>query len=298
MYANLAMLLDGEWTSGTDGRRQPVLNPVNEQTLGELPLAGRADLDRALAAAARMQPVWAATAPRERARILSRAAEILRTRADEIARHVTLEEGKILAEARIETLIGADIIEWYAEEGKRAYGRIVPGANPDVRQMVLKQPVGPSAAFTPWNFPVVTPARKIGGALAAGCTLIIKPSEETPAGALAIARALEEAGLPKGVLNVVFGVPAEVSEYLIASDIIRKFSFTGSVPVGKHLAKLAAEGMKRATMELGGHGPVIVFDDVSVEKAAAISVAGKYRNAGQVCVSPTRFFVHERIYGK
>jgi succinate-semialdehyde dehydrogenase/glutarate-semialdehyde dehydrogenase len=296
MYADLKMLLDGEWTNGANGRREPVIDPATEQTLGELPLAEREDLDRALDAARRNQKPWAATPPAERGRILRKAAEIMRAKADEIARQVTREEGKVLAEARAETLIGADIIEWYAEEGRRTYGRIVPGANPDVRFLVIKEPVGPVAAFTPWNFPVVTPARKIGGALAAGCTLIIKPSEETPAGALAIARALEEAGLPRGVLNLVFGVPAEVSEHVIASDVIKKISFTGSIPVGKHLAKLAAEGMKRATMELGGHAPVIVFDDVNVEKAATMSVAGKYRNAGQVCISPTRFFVHDKVY--
>ncbi|MFQ5468070.1 MAG: aldehyde dehydrogenase family protein, partial [Kiloniellaceae bacterium] len=284
MYADLKMLLDGEWSEGTGGRRVPVLNPANEQSLGDLPLAERDDLDRALAAMRAAQPKWAATAPGESARILRAAAEIMRARADEIAHQMTLEEGKILAEAKAETIAGIEILNWYAEEGRRAYGRIVQGANPNVRQMVLKQPIGPVAAFTPWNFPVVTPARKIGGALAAGCTLLIKPSEETPAGALAIARALQEAGLPPGVLNVVFGVPAEISEYAIASDTIRKISFTGSIPVGKHLARLAADGMKRATMELGGHGPVIVFDDVDAEKAAAISVAGKYRNAGQVCV--------------
>ena len=296
MYADLKMLLDGEWSEGTGDRRVAVLNPANEQSLGDLPLAERDDLDRALAAMRAAQPKWAATAPGARARILRAAAEIMRARADEIAHQMTLEEGKILAEAKAETIAGIEILNWYAEEGRRAYGRIVQGANPNVRQMVLKQPVGPVAAFTPWNFPVVTPARKIGGALAAGCTLLIKPSEETPAGALAIARALQEAGLPRGVLNVVFGVPAEISEYVIASDTIRKISFTGSIPVGKHLARLAAAGMKRATMELGGHGPVIVFDDVDAEKAAALSVAGKYRNAGQVCVSPTRFFVHDGIY--
>lgn len=298
MYPDLKMLIDGAWTDGADGRREPVLNPANEQVLGELPLAGPGELERALAAVRRAQGPWAATLPKERGRILRDAAQIMRAQADEIARHMTLEQGKPLAESRLEALAGADILEWYAEEGKRAYGRVIAPSNPIVlRQMMVKEPVGPVAAFTPWNFPVVTPARKIGGALAAGCALIIKPSEETPAGTLAIARALEAAGLPKGVLNVVFGVPAEVSEFLIASDTIKKISFTGSIPVGKHLTRLAADGMKRVTMELGGHGPVIVFDDVNVAKVAQMSVAGKYRNAGQVCVSPTRFIVQEKLYG-
>ncbi len=298
MYTELEMLIDGAWTLGAGSRRLQVLNPANEQVLGELPVAEREDLERTLAAVAGAQAGWAATLPKERCRILRGAAEIMRGQLDEIGRHMTLEQGKPLGEAKMEAAVGADILEWYAEEGKRAYGRVIPPSMPTVlHQMMVKEPVGPVAAFTPWNFPVVTPARKIGGALAAGCALIIKPSEETPAGALAIARALEEAGLPKGVLNVIFGIPAKISEHLIASDIIKKISFTGSVPVGKHLTRLAADGMKRVTMELGGHGPVIVFDDVDVEKAAAMSVAGKFRNAGQVCVSPTRFFVQEKSYG-
>lgn len=298
MYAELKMLIDGTWTMGTGSRREAVLNPANEQVLGELPVAEHADLDAALAAVAGVQPGWAATLPKERCRILRKAADIMRDEADEIARHMTLEEGKPLGEAKLEAVMGADIMEWYAEEGKRAYGReIAPSAPTVLRATMVKEPVGPVAAFTPWNFPVVTPVRKIAGAIAAGCAIIIKPSEETPAGALAIARALEEAGLPKGVLNMVFGVPAEISEYLIAKDTIKKISFTGSIPVGKHLARLAADGMKRATMELGGHGPVIVFDDVDVDKVTTMSVAGKYRNAGQVCVSPTRFIVQDKLYG-
>ncbi len=298
MYADLKMLIDGVWTEGTGARREAVLNPANEQVLGDLPVAERADLDRALAAAGAAQAGWAATLPKERCRILRGAADILRGQNEDIARAMTMEQGKTLAEARMEAAVGADILEWYAEEGKRSYGRVIPPSNPIVlQQMMVKEPVGPVAAFTPWNFPVVTPARKIGAALAAGCTLIIKPSEETPAGALAIARALMEMGLPKGVLNMVFGVPAEISEHLIASDVIKKISFTGSIPVGKLLTRMAADSMKRVTMELGGHGPVIVFDDVDVEQAAAMAVAGKFRNAGQVCVSPTRFFVQEKSYG-
>ncbi len=211
---------------------------------------------------------------------------------------LTMEQGKVLAEARIEVAVSADIIEWYAEEGRRAYGRIIPGRTPGVRQMTVQEPVGPCAAFTPWNFPGVTPARKIGGALGAGCSLIIKASEETPATCVELVRAFHDAGLPKGVLNLVFGVPAKISEHLIASDIIKKVSFTGSVPVGKHLTKLAADGMKRTTMELGGHSPVVVFADADPEKSAEIAAAGKYRNAGQVCISPTRFYVQEPSYDR
>ena len=206
------------------------------------------------------------------------------------------EQGKAYAEARGEVIVSADIIDWYAEEGRRAYGRIVPGRGKGVRQLVVQEPVGIVAAFTPWNFPMLTPARKIGGALAAGCSLIIKASEETPGACVELVSCFADAGLPAGVLNLVFGVPSEVSEHLIAKDAVRKISFTGSIPVGKHLAQLAAKGMKRATMELGGHSPVVVFADADPEKAADTIAAFKYRNAGQVCISPTRFYVQEDVY--
>ena len=206
------------------------------------------------------------------------------------------EQGKAYAESRAEVITSADIIDWYAEEGRRTYGRIVPGRDKGVRQLVLQEPVGIVAAFTPWNFPTLTPARKIGGALAAGCSLILKASEETPGACVELVHCFADAGLPAGVLNLVFGVPAKVSEHLIAQDAIRKISFTGSIPVGKHLAALAAKGMKRTTMELGGHSPVVVFDDADPEKAADTIAAFKYRNAGQVCISPTRFYVQEDVY--
>jgi succinate-semialdehyde dehydrogenase/glutarate-semialdehyde dehydrogenase len=206
------------------------------------------------------------------------------------------EQGKVFAEARIETLMGADIIDWYAEEGRRSYGRIVPGRNPAVRQLVVHEPVGIVAAFTPWNFPVVTPARKIAGALGAGCVIIIKPSEETPGACVELARCFADAGLPAGVLNLVFGIPSEISEDLLARPQVKKISFTGSIGVGKHLAALAARTMKRSTMELGGHSPVVVFNDADPEKAADMIAAFKFRNAGQVCISPTRFYVQDDIY--
>lgn len=296
MYATLEMLIDGKFTRGSSGKSEPVINPATEQTLAELPHAATSDLEAAVAAAEKGFKAWKAMSAYDRYRILRKGAEILRGRADAIARILTLEQGKILAEAKIEVATSADILDWYAEEGRRAYGRIVPGRMPGVRQMVLKEPVGIVAAFTPWNFPALTPMRKIAGALAAGCSIILKPSEETPGTAVEVARCLQEAGLPEGALNIVFGVPAEVSSHLIAHPKVRKISFTGSTAVGKQLMKLAADGMKRTTMELGGHAPVIVFDDVDVASVAKIAAGGKYRNAGQVCISPTRFFVHETKY--
>ena len=295
-HADLRLLIDGEWLSAQDRMTVPVINPATEEVLGQLPLASKGDLDRALEAARRAWPGWRAMAPVQRGRILRRAAEILRSRAEEIARLATMEEGKTLTETRIEVGMSANIFEWYAEEGRRAYGRVLPQQSPGVRMTVVREPVGPVAAFAPWNFPLGNPARKLGAALGAGCTCILKPAEEAPASALAIASALVEAGVPSGVIAVVFGVPAEISAHLIASPVIRKISFTGSVPVGKQLMKLAAEGAKRTTMELGGHAPVIVFDDVDVEQVLEMSVAAKFRNAGQVCVSPTRFYVQEAIY--
>ncbi|MBM3542074.1 MAG: aldehyde dehydrogenase family protein, partial [Alphaproteobacteria bacterium] len=277
MYEKLELYIDGKWLNG--GRAgEDVLNPATEQVLGKLPHATREDLDAALKAAAKGLEIWRKTPAYDRARIMKKASDLMRQRAEAIATTLTMEQGKVIAEARIEVNVSADIIEWYAEEGRRAYGRIIPGRMPNQRQMVVKEPIGVAAAFTPWNFPALTPARKIGGALAAGCSLILKASEETPGTAVAVVRCFEEAGLPAGVLNLVFGVPAKVSEYLIPNPIVRKISFTGSIPVGKHLARLAADHMKRATMELGGHGPVIVFDDVDAEKVAAVAAAGKFRN--------------------
>lgn len=297
-YETLKMYIDGDWCDGSDGEYGEVINPATEEVLARLPHAGTADLDRALRAAAKGFEVWRRTSPAERGKIMRKAADLMRERLESIARTLTLEEGKTIGESRAEVATSADIIEWYGQEGQRTYGRVIPPRSGDVRQIVVREPIGPVAAFTPWNFPGVTPARKIGGALGAGCSIIIKASEETPGTCVAMVRALADAGLPTGVCNLVFGVPARISEYLIPSPIIRKVSFTGSIPVGKHLARLAAEGMKPATMELGGHSPVIVFDDVDVEKVAQITVAGKYRNAGQVCISPTRFFVHDAVYDK
>jgi len=298
MYTDLGLYIGGSWRNGDGRKGEDVINPATEKPLARLPHASTSDLNEALEAAQKGFEIWRATSAYERAKVLRKAANLVRERADAIARIMTQEQGKVLAEARAEVLVTADIIDWYAEEGRRAYGRIVPGRVKGTRQMVLAEPVGICVAFTPWNFPTLTPARKIGGSLAAGCSLILKASEETPGSCVELVRCFVDAGLPAGVLNLVFGVPANVSEHLIASALVRKVSFTGSVPVGKHLAGLAAKGMKRATMELGGHSPVVVFGDADPEKTADTIAAFKYRNAGQVCISPTRFYVQEPVYNR
>jgi succinate-semialdehyde dehydrogenase/glutarate-semialdehyde dehydrogenase len=290
-YTDLTLIIDGEALGARQREGKAVLNPATGETIAELPHATAADLDRALEAAQRAFEDWRNTAPIERGRILRRGAQLVRDRLDTIARTMTLEQGKPLAESKGEILYACDVIDWYAEEGRRAYGRIIPAASSNIRQMVVREPVGVAIAFTPWNFPALTPCRKIGGALAAGCTLVLKAAEETPGTAVEIVRALHDAGLPKGVLNLVFGKPNAVSTHLLASPISRKISFTGSTPVGKVLMKLAAEQLKRTTMELGGHAPVLIFADADVDRAAAILAAAKFRNAGQVCISPSRFYV-------
>jgi succinate-semialdehyde dehydrogenase / glutarate-semialdehyde dehydrogenase len=298
MYTELGLFIGGKWTNGANRKSEPVINPANEKPLADLPHASKGDLDEAVEAAKKGFEVWRKTSAWDRGRVMRKAADLMRERAPNIAKILTQEQGKTIAEATGEVLAAADVIEWMGEEGKRAYGRIIPSRLPGTRQMVMQEPVGICAAFTPWNFPAITPARKIAGALGAGCSLILKASEETPGTAVEMARAFADAGLPAGVLNLVFGIPGEISEHLIAKPEIRKISFTGSIPVGKHLVKLAADTMKRVTMELGGHSPVIVFDDVDPEKTADAAAAGKYRNAGQVCVSPTRFYVQENSYNK
>jgi len=298
MYTQLQLYIDGAWSNGEGRKGEDVLNPATAKPLAHLPHASTADLDRALEAAQKGFAAWRTTSAYDRARIMRKAADLMRERHDAIAKIMVQEQGKTYVEARAEVMTSADIIDWYAEEGRRAYGRIVPGRIKGTRQLVIQEPVGIVAAFTPWNFPVLTPARKIGGSLAAGCALILKASEETPGSCVEMVRCFAEAGLPAGVLNLVFGVPAQVSEHLLAKDAVRKISFTGSIPVGKRLAQLAAKGMKRTTMELGGHSPVVVFADADAEKAADTIAAFKYRNAGQVCISPTRFYVQEPVYKK
>lgn len=275
---------------------EPVINPANGETIGQVEMIDAAGLDAALKAAAKGFETWRNTSAYERARIMQDAVKLIRERKEAIARLMTLEQGKPLAEAIGEVSTSADNTEWMAQEATRAYGRLLTPRTFDVTQVVQREPIGPVASFCPWNFPALTPARKIAGALAAGCSLILKPSEETPFTAREIVQAFIDAGVPPGVLNLVYGVAREVSSHLIASPVIRKISFTGSTPVGKLLLGLAAQGVKRATMELGGHAPVIVFDDADPVAAARQAVTAKFRNAGQVCTSPTRFYVHKGIY--
>ena len=293
-YLELELYIGGQWKKASG---QPVLNPADESVLGTVPSATRSDLDTALAAAADGFKTWSKTSPAKRTEIILKATALMRERVEEMAVAMTLEQGKPIAQSRLEILRGCEIIEWDAMEGRRTYGRIIP-SEPGMKHMVLRQPIGVVAAFSPWNFPMSSPARKVGGALSAGCSIILKASEETPAGAVQLVRAFHDAGLPRGVINLVFGKPSEISEYLIPQDLVRLITFTGSIPVGKHLAEMAGRYMKPAIMELGGHAPVIVCDDVDPVSTAATSVTRKSRNAGQVCVSPTRFFVHEAIYKK
>ncbi|KPA95245.1 NAD-dependent succinate-semialdehyde dehydrogenase [Pseudomonas asplenii] len=295
-YDSLYLFIGGEWI-GTDGRATAaVINPATETEIGRVPLATLADLDRALDVAQQSFTTWRQTVPDQRAKVLKRAADLILERAAHIAAQMTLEEGKPLAEAMDEVTRAAEYFEWFAESARRIDGRVVPANRPGVLQLVKRQAIGPVAAFTPWNFPAITPARKLSAALAAGCSVILKPGEESPSTALALARALDDAGLPKGVLQVVFGVPDQVSSHLIASPVIRKVTFTGSVPIGRLLSARAAEGVKPITLELGGHGPVLVFDDADVQKAALEGVANRFRGTGQVCISSTRFLIQRGVY--
>lgn len=298
-YPHTQLFIDGHWQDAADGRTLAVFNPATGQEIGRVAHAGTPDLDRALAAAQKGFETWRDITPAERGKIMRRAAGLMRERAESIGRMLTQEQGKPLVEAKGEAMAAADIIEWFADEGLRVYGRLVPSRwNLAVRQMVIKDPVGPVAAFTPWNFPINQVVRKVGAALAAGCSMLVKAPEETPAGPAELIRAFHDAGLPPGVLGLVYGNPSEISGYLIPHPVIRKITFTGSTPVGKQLAALAGQHMKRVTMELGGHAPVIVCDDADVQLAVKAAGAAKFRNAGQVCISPTRFLVHESVHAE
>ncbi len=296
MYQHLALYINGQFLDGQGRQTQAVINPANGSTLGQLPLASQADLDAALNAAQAAFKSWRHSSPMDRSAILRKVAELSRERAQEIGRNLTLDQGKPLAEAVGEIESCADHADWHAEECRRIYGRVIPARNPKVQQLVLREPIGVCAAFTPWNFPYNQAIRKICAAIGAGCTIILKGPEDSPSAVMAIAQAFHDAGLPPGVLNIVWGVPQEVSDYLIRSPIVRKVSFTGSVPVGKQLAALAGAHMKRITMELGGHSPVLVLPDADVARAARQLARFKIRNAGQVCISPTRFYIHDDIY--
>lgn len=296
-YPNPEMLIDGAWTRGSSGKSEPVINPATGETIGKVPFATTADLDKALAATEKGFKAWSSQTPAARQKVMNRAADLMEERKGHIARVLTMEMGKPLAEARSEIDFVIGVTRWCGEEGRRAYGRLIPASVPNTRYSAVREPVGPACAFTAWNFPGSNFIRKVGHALGAGCSIIIKPSEETPGTAIEIAKCFVEAGVPDGALQLVLGVPDDISRHLIASPITKKLSFTGSVPVGKHLAKLAAETMMRVTMELGGHAPVLVMGDADLEKAADMIHTFKYRNAGQVCISPTRFLVERKVYG-
>ena len=296
MYPNVALFIDGAWSPAAAGRTIPVVNPATGDSIGTVAHAEQNDLDRALEAADKGFRAWRKVSAFDRSKVMRKAANLLRDRADAIAPLLTMEQGKPLPEAKGEVLAAADVIDWFAEEARRTYGRVIPARAEGVYQLVVKEPVGPVAAFTPWNFPINQVVRKLSCALAAGCSIIVKAPEETPASPAELIRCFADAGVPAGVMNLVYGVPAEISEYLIPHPIIRKMSFTGSTAVGKQLAAIAGAHMKRVTMELGGHAPAIVFDDADMDTASRLLATAKYRNAGQVCVSPTRMLVQERVY--
>ena len=292
---DLQLFIDGVWKSGEGRDAHPVVNPVDAQPIADLPFATKADLDEALAASQRAWPEWRSTDVEKRGAILHRTAALLRERADHIGRIMTQEQGKPLAESRSEVLGSAQLFDWYAEEAKRDYGRTLVRPAGQISR-VIRQPVGPVATFSPWNFPIYLLAKKVSAALATGCTVISRPPHETPGCTTELFRALADAGIPNGVAQLVHGDADLISRTLIASRVIRKVSFTGSTNVGKHLMRLCADSMTRVTMELGGHAPVLIFDDCDLEKTLDMVVPQKFRNAGQVCVSPTRFYVQRGIY--
>ena len=298
MYQPLSLYINGQFLSGEGRKSQEVVNPATREVLGHLPHASNADLEMALQSAQDAFAKWKKSSPMDRSAILRKVGQLTRDRAKDIARNLTLDQGKPLAEALGEIVSCADHCDWHAEECRRIYGRVILPRSPDVRQFVLREPVGVCVAFTPWNFPYNQAIRKICAAIGAGCTIVLKGPEDSPSAVMAIAQMFHDAGPPPGVLNVVWGEPAKVSDYLIRSPISRKVSFTGSVPVGKQLAALAGAHMKRVTMELGGHSPVLVFDDADIDRAATMLAKFKIRNAGQVCVSPTRFYVQKGSYDK
>ena len=296
-YPNTELFIAGRWRGGGLPDLD-VINPATSEIAGSVACANKADLDEALAAADGGFRNWRRVGALEKSIVLRRAATLLRERKEAIAHVMTIEQGKPLNEARAEITGAADTMEWFAEESRRSYGRVIPSRHEDVSQLVVKEPVGPVAAFTPWNFPLNQAVRKVSAALAAGCSVILKGPEETPASCAALIGVFADAGLPIGVVNLVFGVPSQISSYLIAHPTIRKISFTGSTTVGKQLASLAGAHMKRVTMELGGHAPAIVFDDADIDSAVRILSGAKFRNAGQVCVAPTRFLVHEAVFDR
>jgi succinate-semialdehyde dehydrogenase/glutarate-semialdehyde dehydrogenase len=295
-YPDVQLMIGNEWGPAQGGRTLPILNPATGETIGKLAHAEVPDLDRALEAAQKGFNLWRNVSAYDRSKVMRKVADLIRERADTIATLMVMEQGKPFAEAKGETMVAPDIIEWFAEEGRRAYGRVIPARGPGIYQLVIKEPVGVVAAFTPWNFPINQAVKKIAAALAAGCSIIVKGPEETPGSLAAMVACFVDAGVPAGVVGLVYGIPGDISSYLIPHPIVRKISFTGSTVVGKHLAAMAGQHMKRVTMELGGHAPAIVFDDADLDVATKILSANKFRNAGQVCIAPTRFLVQEKVY--
>lgn len=291
-YPQIKMLVAGEWRLDNEA---PVIDPFDEAEIGVRGHASESDLEEAIASARTGMRAWHMLGPAGREAIMTRAANILRERAEHVARVISMEQGKTVREALGEIIRAADIIEWDGHEGRRLYGRVIP-AKPGFHNAVYRQPIGIVAAFAPWNFPIASPARKIGSALAAGCAVILKAAEETPGGAFELVRAFVDAGLPVGVINLLYGDPPAISQHLIAHPDIRMVTFTGSIPVGKQLTALAGAHMKPVVMELGGHSPVFVSTTADIDAAVDMAVAVKSVNAGQVCVSPTRFFVENPVY--
>src|SRR5213080_2945193 len=292
------MYIDGKWCAADDGRTLGVINPATEEVICEVAYGGRAETRRALEAAHKAMPGWMKLTAWDRAKVLKKTADLMRERADAIARTLTLEQGKPLAESKAEILHSADTFEWFAEEGKRAYGQLIPNSIPGKRHVTLKHPVGVVAAISPWNFPITLQSRKIAPALAAGCTIVSRPASQTPLCLIQVFECMVEAGLPPGVANLVIGTAQEMADEFLENPICRKISFTGSTEVGKQLMKGAADQMKRLSLELGGHAPFIVFPDADPEVGAKIAVTGKFRNNGQVCIAPSRFYVHKDVQKK
>jgi succinate-semialdehyde dehydrogenase/glutarate-semialdehyde dehydrogenase len=292
------MYIDGQWCNADDGRTLTVINPATEEGVADVAYGGRKETHRAVEAAAKAMPGWMKLTAWDRAKVLKKTADLMRERADVIARILTMEQGKPLAEAKAEVLHSADTFEWFGEEGKRAYGEVIPNSVPGKRHVTLKHPVGVCAAISPWNFPITLQARKIAPALAAGCTIVSRPASQTPLCLIKVFECLVEAGLPPGVANLVIGPGQEMADEFLENTICRKLSFTGSTEVGKQLMRGCADQMKRVSLELGGHAPFIVFPDADPEVGAKIAVMGKFRNNGQVCIAPSRFYVHKDVQKK
>ena len=293
MYKKFGQFIDGKWQESSSGESYEVINPATEEVLGIASKANSADVQKALKSAERGLKIWKNTSPWERAKIIRKIADLMRSREDSLSKWLTLEVGKPLSEGKGEVNGAADIFEWNSEETKRIYGETNQSRFPNTRIHVYYQPVGVVAALVPWNFPVVLASRKISTALAAGCSVIVKPDVITPGCVMEIVDICKEAGVPPGVVNLLSGDPASIASELISSDIIKKISITGSTRVGKLILKQAADKVQRVTMELSGHSPFIVFDDVDLDKVTDMAIIAKFRNNGQVCISPNRFYIHE-----